>query len=277
MRTALIGYTGFVGGNLQRQFAFDKCYRSVDIELLAAEQFDLVVCCGARAEKWKANADPASDKANINRLQTALRTASIGELILISTVYVYRHPVGVDETTPVETDGLGAYGLHRFQLEQFCRDHFQTRVFRLPGLFGSGLKKNAIYDLLHGNQVEKIHSLAQYQFYDLERLWSDIDLARRADLSLVNLATPPLSMQDVARSAFGLTFRIQPDGVKPAQYDMRTVHASVFGASQPLGIGMAAAAHDSAQGGLESQYICTRQDLLSRLSDFVSRQRRLTA
>ena len=56
--TALIGYTGFVGSNLLRQRPFDACFNSSNIDQIAGRSFDLVVCCGARAEKWKANADP---------------------------------------------------------------------------------------------------------------------------------------------------------------------------------------------------------------------------
>ena len=52
--TALIGYSGFVGGNLLRQRSFDACFNSSNIEAIAGRSFDLVVCAGAPAEKWKA-------------------------------------------------------------------------------------------------------------------------------------------------------------------------------------------------------------------------------
>ena len=49
MKTALIGSTGFVGGNLQRQAAFDDGYHSRNIESLAGKSYDLIVCAGAPA------------------------------------------------------------------------------------------------------------------------------------------------------------------------------------------------------------------------------------
>ena len=65
MRAALIGYTGFVGSNLARQLRFDATYNTSNIESIAGEEFDLLVCAGVRAEKWIANANPDADRAGI--------------------------------------------------------------------------------------------------------------------------------------------------------------------------------------------------------------------
>ncbi|MEO6876905.1 MAG: pyridine nucleotide transhydrogenase, partial [Gemmatimonadaceae bacterium] len=62
---ALIGHTGFVGSNLLRQHGFEATFNSANIEQIAGRSFDLVVCCGAPAEKWKANAHPERDLDNI--------------------------------------------------------------------------------------------------------------------------------------------------------------------------------------------------------------------
>src|SRR6185503_13593897 len=102
--------------------------------------------------------------------------------VLISTVDVYPQSVDVDEDTPVNVEAHHAYGKHRFLLERFFVERFDTLVVRLPGLYGDGLKKNAIYDLLHDNQVEKIDSEGRFQFYGLDRLWGDVEAARRAGL-----------------------------------------------------------------------------------------------
>ncbi len=48
MRTALIGHTGFVGSNLLAEHPFDELYRSTNIETIAGERFDLVVCAARR-------------------------------------------------------------------------------------------------------------------------------------------------------------------------------------------------------------------------------------
>src|SRR5215469_11814811 len=97
MTAALIGYTGFVGGNLLRQRPVDALFNSANIDQINGRSFDLVVCAGARAEKWKANADPERDLNDIERLTRALEHVETQKLVLISTVDVFADPVGVDE------------------------------------------------------------------------------------------------------------------------------------------------------------------------------------
>lgn len=48
MTSALIGYTGFVGGNLAKQMSFDRVYNSQNIADIEGKQFNLVVCAGVR-------------------------------------------------------------------------------------------------------------------------------------------------------------------------------------------------------------------------------------
>lgn len=232
MPDALIGHTGFVGGNLLRQRSFDALYRSTNIGELAGRSFDTIVCAGAPAEKWKANQDPDRDRANLVPLRNALANARADLLVLLSTIDVFGNPNGVDEDSPVETTGLHAYGLHRYELERFARDHFpRVLVVRLPGLFGPGLKKNVIFDFLHDNQVEKVHSEAVFQFYGLDRLWADVTTAVDAGLDLIHLATEPVRVGDVIAHAFGRDFHNEPAGTTPARYDFQTRHASLYGAS----------------------------------------------
>jgi nucleoside-diphosphate-sugar epimerase len=180
MASALIGHTGFVGGNLARRRRFDECYNSTNIERIAGRAFDLVVCAGAPAEKWKANRDPEADRRVLDRLWTALKGASAAKVVLISTVDVYARPVGVDEDDDVEAGRATPYGRHRHELERRVADHFDALVVRLPGLFGEGLKKNVIYDFLHDNNLDQIDRRAAYQFYPLSRLWDDVEVAMRA-------------------------------------------------------------------------------------------------
>src|SRR4029077_1194449 len=110
---ALIGYSGFVGGNLLAQHPFDARFNSSNIGEIAGRSFDLIVCAGAPSEKWKANADPEGDLANIERLAGAVTGETSRRVVLISTVDVFGRPIDVDEQSPVPTDGLHAYGRHR--------------------------------------------------------------------------------------------------------------------------------------------------------------------
>lgn len=230
MPNALVGSTGFVGGTLLRQAPFDDLYHSTNIHEIAGKTYDLLVCAGAPAAKWLANRDPDNDRANLQRLIESLRGVTARAVILISTADVYPNPVAVDENTAIDERGLHAYGRHRLELERFVTGAFDTVTVRLPGLFGRGLKKNIVYDLLHDNQVDKIHPEGVFQFYDLDNLWNDIERSRVNGLRLVNFATEPTSVRDVAREAFGLDLDARP-GSTPASYDIRSRHAAVFGGS----------------------------------------------
>lgn len=230
MRSALVGHTGFVGGNLLRQRPFDDLFRSTDVQEIAGREYDLLVCAGAPAEKWKANKDPAADRAALARLTEPLRTVRARKAILVSTIDVYPRPIGVDEDSPIVPAPENAYGTNRLALERFFQERFDTLVVRLPALFGDGLKKNALYDLLNGNLVEAIHSEAVFQFYGLSTLWADVERFLAARLAVVNVATEPLSVGDAAREALGIPFS-NDNGRPPARYDFRTRHDRTLGGS----------------------------------------------
>jgi nucleoside-diphosphate-sugar epimerase len=231
-RYALVGHTGFVGSNLLTQCPFEACYNSTNVESIAGESFDLVVCAAARAEKWIANQDPVADRAGIDRLLAALSRMTTTHLVVISTVDVFAAPANVDETAAVPEVGVHAYGANRRYLETALASRFETTILRLPGLYGHGLKKNIIYDFLHDHETDKIDSRGVFQFYGVGRLWADITIALGAQLPVVHLATEPVSVHDVAEHAFQLPFEnhVTPS---PARYDLHTHHGPLFGGTSP--------------------------------------------
>ena len=155
MENALIGFSGFVGGTLLKQSNFEALFRSTNIHDIANREFDVVVCAGAPAQKWIANREPEADREKIDSLINHLRTVKCKTFILISTVDVFKNPIGVDESTLVDESGLHPYGLHRRLLEKFVEQHFsQHLILRLPGLVGPGLRKNVIFDFLKKTGVQ---------------------------------------------------------------------------------------------------------------------------
>ncbi|APA85635.1 pyridine nucleotide transhydrogenase [Paraburkholderia sprentiae WSM5005] len=229
MNDALIGYTGFVGSTLLKQKHFDAQFRSIDIAQIRGRSFDLVVCAGAPAQKWIANAQPEADREKIEGLIDHLSTVQCERFVLISTVDVFRHPLGVDENTPVDEDGLHAYGLHRRLLEKFVETRFSDHlIVRLPGLVGPGLRKNVIFDFLNDNNLNAIDSRGSFQFYPMVNLWHDIEIALAAGLKLVHLSAAPVTVAEVSEAGFGKPFE-QHTVAHPASYDFRTVHAGLFG------------------------------------------------
>jgi nucleoside-diphosphate-sugar epimerase len=226
--SALIGPTSFIGTSLARQRAFDELFNPIDLEQVAGRSFDLVVCSGAPDAKWRADADPAADRDDIECVVTALEHANIRKLVLVSTTEVFLNPVDVDEDSPVPTAGLHPYGRNRRWLEQICASRFDSLIVRLPSLYGPGLTKNVLFDLLHDNAVSTIDSRGLYQFYDVGRLSRDIDMALSAELDVVHLVTEPVSVADLARAALGIAFTNEISDTPP-RHDVHTRHAELFG------------------------------------------------
>jgi dTDP-4-dehydrorhamnose reductase len=233
MSNALIGYSGFVGSTLLRQRSFDHLYRSTNIAGIRKSRFDLLICAGAPAQKWIANRDPQGDAANISALIEDLDRTACKRFVLISTVDVFEDPLGVDEHTSPDERRLQPYGMNRLRLERFVEKRFpEALVIRLPGLVGPGLRKNVIYDLLNDNNVDAIDSRGIFQFYPMVNLWKDIEVGLDAGLRLLHLTAAPISVAEVAREGFGRDFG-QAVVTSPAEYDLRSRYASLFGVTGP--------------------------------------------
>ena len=231
MFNSLIGYSGYVGGTLLKQESFTSLYRSTNIGDIDNQSFDTVVCAGAPAQKWIANREPGADRQKIEELIAHLKTIQCKTFILISTVDVFKNPIGVDEDTPVDESGLHAYGLHRRLLETFVEEHFPNHlIVRLPGLVGPGLRKNVIFDFLNDNNLQAIDSRGVFQFYPMVNLWYDIQKALNAGLKLVHLTAEPVSVADISQLGFGKSFT-HTLANPAATYDLQTKHAKIFGAS----------------------------------------------
>jgi dTDP-4-dehydrorhamnose reductase len=229
LTTALIGSSGFVGHTICNQFSFDRLFRSLNIANIDNNQFATVLCAAAPAQKWIANREPEADRQNIKGLIGHLQTVQCQTFILISTVDVFKHPVGVNEDTPVDEDGLHPYGLNRRYLETFVESQFpQHLIVRLPGLVGPGLRKNVIFDFLNNNNLDAIDSRGVFQFYPMVNLWYDIQTALQAGLGLVHLTAEPISVAEVARAGFGRAFEHTLPN-PPARYDFQSQHAALFG------------------------------------------------
>jgi len=230
MSDALIGYSGFVGTTLLKQHPFEHRFRSVNINEINGGEFDLVVCAAAPAQKWIANREPDADRKNIEGLIAHLKTIQCKTFVLISTVDVFKSPVGVNEDSPVEEEGLHSYGLHRRMLERFVEDHFSNHlIVRLPGLVGPGLRKNVIFDFLNDNNIHAIESRGVFQFYPMVNLWFDIQTALKSGLQLVHLTAEPVSVAELSEEGFGNAFN-QTLPNSPARYDFQSKNTTIFGA-----------------------------------------------
>lgn len=315
---ALVGYTGFVGSNIysKARNRIDGVFNSQNIEKAYGLEPEVLIYAGLRAEKYLANSAPEEDLELILQAEENIRKINPQKLVLISTIDVYRNPVGVDENDSVLSGGAGGagngiqpYGLNRYYLEAWARKHYpDALIVRLPGLFGYHIKKNFIYDyinvipfMLKKEKYEELKTLEKaddeiflddcyealengfyrcvklgeekkallkekfknlgfsalnftdsrsaFQFYPLSRLWEDLRTAYAHDLTLLNLATEPISAGELYKALTGENFKNELKGT-PTKYDFRTIHADLFGG--------------------KSGYVCSKAEIIEEIKRFVN-------
>lgn len=148
--TGLIGHTGFVGGALLRQAAFEACYNSANIADIEGCAFGTLVCAAAPGSMVEANRTPERDAAQIAGLTQRLGKVRAERFVLISSIAVLADFAGGDDEGTQAFQQDLAYGRNRRALEAFVEAEFPgSLIVRLPALYGAGLQKNFLFDLMN--------------------------------------------------------------------------------------------------------------------------------
>lgn len=246
MKTAIVGYTGFVGSNLCLSFDFNAKYNSKNIEQAFGTKPDLLIYSGIKAEMFLANKYPEEDMKSIENAIHNIKLIQPDNVVLISTISTYEPEL--------------PYGKNRLFLENWVRDNYPSSlIIRLPALFGQGIKKNFIYDMIHiipsllipkkyeellkGTVWENEYKLqdngfykciaddkatlsalknyfrqkgftalnftdsrSRYQFFNLKNLWNIITLALKHKLHMVTVTSEPLSAAEIYQYVYGVPF-----------------------------------------------------------------------
>jgi hypothetical protein len=147
---AIIGHTGFVGGALAEQYTFSEHFNTSNICDIIDRKFETLVCAAAPGSMFAANREPERDSEQINELIENLKKVRARRFILISSIAVLENFAGCDDEGSSNFQVDLAYGRHRRTLEAFVEETFEdSLVVRLPALYGCGLRKNFIFDLLN--------------------------------------------------------------------------------------------------------------------------------
>ncbi|SFK29613.1 sugar nucleotide-binding protein [Celeribacter neptunius] len=287
---ALIGYTGFVGSALDRQHNFGAKYNSSTIKTLRGEKFETVVCAAAPGSMFEANRLPEQDREHIDTLVSDLETVKAKTFVLISSIAVFDRFDGQQTEASGDFETQNAYGANRRALETAISDHFENSlIVRLPALYGRGLKKNFVFDILNpvptmltrerfSGLMERVpdawrpeltdmyalnsmldmfvvdrnrlasfryrveleillqeaglsavyftNPASKYQFYGVQNLWRDINVARAASLTQLHLATEPVQAAEVYRALTGE--KMPETGARLHLEDFRTLHAALW-------------------------------------------------
>ena len=111
--------------------------------------------------------------------------------------------------------------------------------------------KTALKEFFAGNDFNALaftDSRSRYQFYNLGRLWPDLEKARAADLKLLHLCTPPITAGEVYTAVTGRNWHNEL-AKPPFDYDLRSRHADILGGS--------------------GDYLCTKEEELDDVTHFL--------
>lgn len=106
----------------------------------------------------------------------------------------------------------------------------------------------AFFEANDFNALSFTDSRSRYQFYNLGRLWQDINTALAAGIITLNLTTPPVSAAEVFVAYTGKQFCNQL-AAEPFDYDLRSLYAG--------------------QMGGQNGYLCTKQQELDDICTFL--------
>lgn len=158
----IIGGKGFVGSAIVR-----ACQRrGLEYQILTRdtmEQFigtscELLVNANGNAKKYMAEREPLWEfDASVRSVRASLEQIHACRYIHLSSCDVYPDCSSPDRTREIEMIDVtqqSAYGFHKYLAEQCVMRHApEWLIFRMGGFVGPNLRKNAIYDIMHGEPL----------------------------------------------------------------------------------------------------------------------------
>ncbi|HQR04678.1 MAG: NAD-dependent epimerase/dehydratase family protein [Proteobacteria bacterium] len=172
----LIGGGGFVGSGFARYLASrDIPFVSVDranYDACIGMECDVLINANGNSKKFLARDDPKSEfQASVASVRNSLADFKFRKYVFLSTSDVYpdcSDPTLTSEAQPLPVAGQSPYGFHK-HLAELCVRHAAREwlIIRQGGFVGQGMKKNAIFDVLHGDRLW-VHPDSRFQFIDTE-------------------------------------------------------------------------------------------------------------
>jgi len=174
VKAVVLGGKGFVGSALVREA------ERREIECLAVDldnyrecrgtECDLFINAAGNSRKYLAAREPAEDfRISLGGLISSFGDFRFSHYVYISSVDVYpdpSSPARTREEAVIDVASVSNYGLHKYLGEQMVRHYASSwLILRLGGILGPGLKKNPVYDLLHGIPL-RVSEESRYQYLD---------------------------------------------------------------------------------------------------------------
>ncbi len=157
---------------------------------------DVLVNCNGNSFRYRASQDPRWDfEASVLTVHRSLFDFGVSLYVYVSTVDVYNavgDPNRNHEAAAIQPEALTPYAFHKWMAERTVERYApQSAILRVGTVLGPGLRKNPVYDLLHG--------LPLYMSPDSELSFIDAETVARCVASVVG-ARPQREIYNVAAS-----------------------------------------------------------------------------
>lgn len=158
----ILGGKGFVGSAFVRYCQSNKMEYSVidrqNYESLKGKSCDVFINANGNSSKVLAQKKPLDDfDATVRSTKKSLLDFSFKKYVLLSSCDVYpdcSSPDTTKEDSVIDLARQSTYGFHKYMAEKCvqysCPDWL---IIRMGGMVGTGLKKNAIFDIVHGDTM----------------------------------------------------------------------------------------------------------------------------
>jgi len=227
MAISLVGYSGFIGQQLMKDYGREvgNIYNSKNIKHLPDMKHDILIIAAPSATKWQANKNPKDDLAKVSKLIDVLKDVEAKEVIHISTCDIFDYSSKSLNFELEKTFSEQPYSKHRKMLEDAVKG-LNHRILRLPTVYGEGMKKNILFDLITRNYdyLDTVNPHNQLQWINVNKIKDMISFAREKDIKILNCATQPITNQEI----FDLFKYKSKNYIDKAEilYDMKTTYDS---------------------------------------------------
>ena len=176
MKVFILGGRGFVGSAFTRYCKKNRISHQV-IHLQNYQDFvgktcDLFINANGNSKKYLAETDPRKDfELSVLSVEKTFKDFDFGKYVFCSSIDMYNDTANTEnnaEDAVIDPARLSFYGFHKYLAEQLVRRYVSDwLIIRFGGFVGEGLKKNTIFDLLHGNPLW-VDIRSRYQYLDTD-------------------------------------------------------------------------------------------------------------